>query len=304
MYAQFPSNFSQNNPSTLSFSPQYPEPNEEVTVTLNDYSIDTSGAIITWFIDGKEVTEAKNERQIIYIAGALGDSNTITALTVLPNGTTLRAEKEIRPVRIDMLIEANTQVPVFYKGRSIPAVGGEVQVTALLFTGAPGDPQAYSYRWKMDGKILGGGSRFGKNSISFTADFEREVLVAVDILDTDGSVVASENTYIPLVQPELYFYEVNPLRGISEIAMTNNFILVGDEIKVRAEPYFIDTSLFANNPLQEWKLNQKKIINPSPDQQELTLRRSGDRGSFSLEYHIRNLKQLLQGIKGAITIRL
>jgi len=293
---------SQTNPSVLSLSPRYPEPGEEVTATLNDYSVNTNGATIQWFIDGKEVSIAKNQRSLEFPSGTLGNPTEILARTTLPNGSILRAQSTIVPIRVDILIEADTLVPSFYKGRAIPATGGSVRATAIPFTGIGRAPETFSYTWRVDEEVLGGGSHFGKNAVNFTADFGTETLVSVDVIDTDGAIVTSENIYVPLMDPELYFYEINPLRGMSEIAIDDNFIFVGEEIKVRAEPYFIDNALFSQNPHQEWKLNSQTIQNPASDQQEITLRRSGDSGSFTLEYHVRNLKQLLQGIKESVTI--
>lgn len=302
VHAQVPDLTNQTNPSVLVLSPRYPEPNETVTATLNDYSINTNGATIQWFVGGKEVSNSENERAVEFSTGGLGSSLRVVALTTLPNGSVLKAESIIQPVRIDILIEADTRVPSFYKGRAIPATGGSVQLTALPFTGEARNPESYSYTWRVGDKVHGGGSRFGKNSINFTADFQKQILVSVDVMDTDGEMVTSESIYIPLTDPELHFYEINPLRGMAEVAMGDTFIFVGEEIKVRAEPYFIDNSLFSEKPHQEWKLNRKKVANPNSDQQEITLRRSGDSGSFNLEYHIRNLKQLLQGVKDDITI--
>lgn len=300
--AQFTNSFAQTNPSVLSLSPRYPEPNEEVTAKLNDYSINTNGAKIRWFVDGREVPEAENLRSLNFHSGALGDTVEVIAITTLPNGSVLRAQSSVTPIRLDMLIEADSRVPSFYKGRAIPTSGGMVQVTALPFTGTDHSPESFSYTWKIGSEVQGGGSHFGKNTTSFTAGFEKEILVSVNVIDIDGSLVTSESIYVPLADPEMYFYVVNPLRGISEIAMNNNFIFLGEEIKVRAEPYFIDNALFLENPHQEWKLNRKAIQNPSTDQQEITLRRSGDSGSFSLEFHVRNLKRLLQGIKESVQI--
>jgi len=302
-HAQLPGLTGQTNASSLVLSPRFPEPNESVTATLNDYSINTNGATIAWFIDGTEVPDSKNQRSINFATGQLGSSLQILAVTTLPNGSVLRAQDTITPIRVDILIEADTRVPSFYKGRAIPATGGSVQLTALPFTGTNRSAESYAYTWRVGDTVQGGGSRFGQNAISFTADFQKQIQVSVDVIDTDGTTLTSESIYVPLADPELYFYEINPLRGMTEVAMGSNFIFIGEEIKVRAEAYFIDNALFSASPHQEWKLNGRTITNPNPNQQEITLRRSGDTGSFTLEYHVRNLKQLLQGVKDTITIR-
>ncbi len=288
--------------SVLVLSPRYPEPGEQVTVSLNDYSINTAGAQIQWFIDGSEIVEAKNERSINVTAGTLGSTMRIQTITTLTNGVQIPIQVDITPVRVDMLIEANTLTPPFYRGRSVPAEGSTVQVTAIPFVGDSSNPESFSYTWRVQDRVIGGGSRFGKNSITFSSGFGKNILVSVDIYDTKGTLVTSDSIVVPLVKPELYFYEVNPLRGVIPLAIQDRFIFVGDEIRVRAEPYFLDASLLSQNPFIEWKLDNRTVQNPSADPQEITLRKEGDRGSFTLEFHIRNLRQLLQGIKKSVTI--
>ncbi|MFT7507142.1 MAG: hypothetical protein ACI92I_000281 [Acidimicrobiales bacterium] len=300
--AQFGNPIDPSSASTLVFSPRYPEPNEQITIELNDYSINTSGAAIQWFIDGTEEVLVQNERSISITAGELGSKTIVTAITTLANGSRIEAQKNITPIRIDMLIEADTLAPSFYKGRTIPSTGSSIQVTALPFTGVDRNPETFSYVWRVDDKVQGGGSRYGRNSITFTSGFEKNILVSVDVIDDAGNILSSESTYIPLANPELHFYEINPLRGMSEIAMNNGFIFLGDEIKIHAVPYFVDKSLVTNNPHIEWKLNNQTIQNPSTNPQEITLRKEGDSGSFAIEFHIRNLRQLLQGVKDSVTI--
>lgn len=301
-YAQFSGMGASSDASTIIPSPRYPEPGENVVFTINDYSINTNGAVVQWFIDGNEVAEARNERKLSTSAGALGTQKVVLAVTTLPNGSKLEAKHVIKPIRIDMLIEADTLTPAFYKGRSIPSSGSPIRVTAIPFTGDAKSPESYSYTWRVGDEVQGGGSRFGKNVITFTSGFEKSIQVSVDVLNSTGVLISNKSIYVPLSDPELYFYEINPLRGMSETAIQKGFTFVGDEIRVRAEPYFISDNLLTQNPHREWKLNNQTIQNPSSDPQEITLRKEGDSGSFTLEFHIRNLQQLLQGIKDSIVI--
>lgn len=301
--AQFSGAASLLNPSQISVSPAYPDPGESVELSLNDYSIDTSGAKIAWFRDGQEITAARNLRNIRVTAGALGSSETITVKTTLSSGSVLTATAVIKPVRVDLLVEADTLIPAFYAGRALPSSGSTVRVTALPFTGTPRAPEAYSYRWSVADKVVGGGSQFGKNSVVFRSQFEKVMNVAVEVIDSSGKTVAKKSVNVPIVKPELHFYTVNPLAGESPIAMGNNFIFSGEEMLVRAEPYFVDNNIFRQNHTSEWKINNQTIENPSADPQEITLRKQGDRGTFSLEFSIRNLQNLLQGIEDSINIR-
>jgi hypothetical protein len=284
-------------------SPRFPEPNQSVTLTLNDYSINTRGASYTWFINGTELVAAKNTRSIQVSAGDAGERTEVLARTVLANGAMIETRATIAPIRVDMLIEADTTVPAFYAGRPLPSSGSLIRVTAIPFTSPDRSPDSYSYTWRVGDKVVTGSSLVGKNSITFSSGFERFVDVAVDILDRDGSLLTTETVNVPISKPELHFYEVDPLAGLLPRAIDTSYIFTNDETTFRAEPYYMDRALMNNRPFTEWKLNGQTITNPSQNQQEIVLRRQGGQGKFVLSYHVRNLRQLLQGIEDEVTIQ-
>lgn len=292
----------QTNASALVVSPRYPEPNTTVQLELNDYGLNTQGARYQWYINGVERVEAANQRSLSLPVGNLGETTTVLVKTILAGGAVVEARTTITPIRVDMLIEADTLVPTFYAGRALPSSGSAIRVTALPFLGTSQNPSTFSYTWRVGDEIVGGSSLYGKNSVTFSSGFERRVEVSVDIIDQSGTLVAKKTILVPISDPELHFYEVNPLQGLMERALGRNFIFSGDEINVRAEPYYMDRTFMAKQPFIEWKLNGQTITNPSQDPQEIVLRKSGDHGSFTIQFHVRNLRQLLQGVKDSVTI--
>ncbi len=299
--AQFTS--ATNDGSAFSISPRFPEPNETVTIELNDFSINTAGASYTWFINGTEYVAAKNLRSIQIPAGTAGERTTVVARTRLANGATLETKTTIAPIRVDMLIEADTIVPAFYAGRSLPSSGSTVRVTAIPFADSSRSPSTYSYTWRVGSTVVGGSSIYGKNSVTFSSGFERTVQVSVDIIDSAGNLLTTEQVNVPISDPELHFYEVDPLSGLLERAIDDTYIFTNEETIFRAEPYYMDRALMANRPYTEWKLNGETIANPNSNQQEIVLRRSGQQGNFVLSYHVRNLRQLLQGVEDSVSIK-
>ncbi len=289
--------------SAFTISPRFPEPAQTVTIELNDYSINTLGATYTWFVNGTELVSAKNARSIQINAGENGTRSEVVAQTRLASGATLETKATITPIRVDMLIEADTAVPVFYKGRSLPSSGSNIRVTAIPFVSTERAPNTYSYTWRVGSTVVGGSSTFGKNSVTFSSGFEKFMNVSVDILDRDGTLITTENVRVPISDPELHFYEVDPLSGIQERAIDDTYIVTNEETTFRAEPYYMDRVLMNNRPYTEWKLNNQTINNPSNDQQEIVLRRSGQKGKFVLSYHVRNLRQLLQGVEDKVSIQ-
>jgi hypothetical protein len=125
----------------------------------------------------------------------------------------------------------------------------------------------------------------------------RDNVVSVDVADRSGAIIASRSISIPSRNPEIIVYEDNPLRGLSSIALPEPFQLIAPEVTLRAEPYFMDAAIFNQNPHTEWKVNGQTIQNPSAEAQTITIQRGEGSGGFTLEFHLRNLTQLLQGAR-------
>lgn len=300
--AQIPGELGGVNQATIDANPRFPEPGELVELNLNAYTLDTRGSSIRWFIDGVEDTSAVNERTLSVRAAGLGEVSQVTVQLSLASGLTLPITYQLVPGRVDVLIEADTLTPVFYKGRALPSIGSEVRAIAIPNFGDDVQPGEYSYRWQVDDDVLFGGSVKGKSIVTFRAPFARESFLTVDVIDPSGVTVTSESLIIPYVEPELYFYPDNPLRGMSRLAIDTQYQLLGSEIDVRAEPMYMDSTIFNQSPLLEWSIDGKRVINPSEDPQSITLQNAGGSGEFNIRFHIRNLQQLLQGVEDEFTL--
>jgi len=284
----------------LQTNPSFPESKEAFTISVADASFQTRSSI-TWFIDGTEATQFKNSSSLEIKQGEAPKQ--ITARVVYANGTVREGVYKANPYRIDLIAEADTTVPWFYKGRALPSSGSAIKVTALVFKDNGPSSNAYSYIWKVDGKVQNGGALWGNNTLTYTPNFETEVSVSVDILDKSGAVLSSESLQIPIVEPELYFYEVNPLRGLSQKALADPFIFVGEETRLRAEPYFMSKRILDEHVYAQWEIDGNSVPSASDDSNEIVIEKQGASGSSILSFHIRNMQQLLQGAKDTLTIR-
>lgn len=287
----------------LRVTPQYYEPNTEVTINLNDYSINTNGATIQWFVDGREMTDARNQRSLTTLVGELGETSNVRTLITLPNGSRVPAATTLQPIRVDLLVEADTLTPAFYRGRSLPSSGSLVRVTAIPFTGTATPPEQFSYTWEVGRDVISGGSQIGQNTVTFSPKFSMSVPVQVTVFDSNGVRLTSRSVTVPIRKPELHFYEVNPLRGLQTNALSQNQVFQGNEMQIRAEPYYINRIQDMNDFHIEWKLNGRTVTNDADDPQQITLRRQGTSGNAQLNFHIRNLNDLLQGVEDDISLR-
>ncbi|MDC1205590.1 hypothetical protein N8083_01960 [Candidatus Pacebacteria bacterium] len=276
-------------------SPAYPEPFAEVELKLDAYSINTTGSTISWFIDGVEQIDARNTRKMNLIVGDLGETVAIRVELKPLQGAAITIKHKITPARVDIVVEADTLVPLHYKGRALPSNGSIVRAIALPATGV--DPATLTYKWSVNNSPLYGGSLVGRNVALFKAPLKDEMLLSVEVGNRDGTVLTSKTTHIEIPEAELHFYEDNPLRGLSRNAIRSPHTLVGDEITVRAEPYFMSKDIFALSPHIEWKIDNETIANPSENPQTITLRGDGGNGRFTVDFHIRNLANILQGVQ-------
>lgn len=284
---------------TLIAEPSYPEASEAYTLKLQTTSLESRNDI-TWFIDG---SEASNFRNSNILTIGKGESPKQVKVRVTQNdGSILEKTYVANPYRVDLIVHAETQTPPFYKGASLPSSGTDVTVHALVFNNNVAVSSNYSYLWRVDGKVQNGGPIFAKNSMTFSPNFQTNVSISVDVLNREGTIVTSESTSLPIAEPEIQFYEVNPLRGVSQIALRDPHIFVGDELHIRAESYFMGDAP-ASDIFSEWKLNGTGVQSTPKSKQEIVLQKQGAGGTSELFFHIRNLKQVLQGVEDSLTLR-
>ncbi len=286
----------------LIIQPAFPEPFEEITIQLNAYSYNLNSAGIDWFAAGETLSEFTNQREISYQVGDLGEPTIVTAVITQADGIQLSISETITPTRIDIIMEPQTFTATLYPGSPLPSVGSVLRVVALPQEKNYKSPNNYSYQWRLNNEIQFLGEIKSANVAEFIIPRGR-VVIGVEALNTDGEVVAKKNILVPVTEPLLQFYVNNPLRGTSEYPIENIYELLETEVNIRAVPYGIAKDITASEHLLEWGLNNQAVTNPNPDPFEITLRKQVDGGMLPLNFHIRNLRQLSQGVEDDIVIR-
>ncbi len=265
--------------ASLKLTPTYPGPESEVTVALDAYTYDTSGAIIVWKIDGEEQAEFENERSITIQTGELGDAMQVSATVLTLGGGGFTLKKTIVPAVLDIIVEADTYVPPFYRGRALGTAKANLRVTAVPHNGEVLDPRELTFTWEHNEAILFGGPVRGRQSVDITMPQYSGGYVKVSVMDDNRETVAEKRVALTAIKPEIYFYEENILRGLSEMAIKNSFALVGDETTVHGEPYYLAGGVDTDTLAYEWRINRNPITNESSDPHIITLRKTGDGGS-------------------------
>lgn len=194
---------------------------------------------------------------------------------------------------VDIIIESDSYVPAWYEGRAEPSAGAPIRAIAVT-SGGVEDP---SFRWEVNGAVL---SATGTVA-TFNAPLGQEFRVRVDV-SSNGAVVASSERIVPLSAPTIAFYESSLLRGTLQNAITDEFVLVGEEVSIRAVPYFMARDIFSGAHQTEWRLNGRAIEGDGAVRDVITLRNEGGTGTFLVEFAARNARSLTQYAQHAFNI--
>jgi hypothetical protein len=286
---------------SISLDPQFPAPGDTYIARLDDYSISSFGATIVWTLNGEELTQFHNSRTATLVAGDVGETTQLQVSLYGQNNRTYTAKQDITPRYLDVIIEPLTYAPAGYAGRPMPIYGSTVLLTALLHEKSGlVDHTKYTYSWQVGNTYIDGGPIRGKYKTFITIPHGLNIFVTLEIKDIDGLSIARRLFTIPSVEIDTQFYEVNPLFGMSEKAITNNYRLLSNSSTIYAIPYNLD--LYARTDAQniEWRIDGKRV-DPGPNPYQITVSSFGG-SSAQLQFKIRNTLELLQGDDKSVNV--
>ena len=296
-------------PLTLTLFPENPRPNETVTARIQSFSIDLDAALITWTVNGKEVSSSIGQKTVSVDSGRLGSLSRIDVSVTTPT-LSLSDSIVIRPADVSLVWEADTYVPPFYRGKALHSYNGSFRVTAVPeFVGDNGraiDSKDLIYTWKKNGAVVGEASGYGKNQfVSTQTSYLREGEdITVEVSSPRESIVASRSVTIRPTIPKIIFYEKSGLYGARyQTAVGNRFSLTNDEVTFVAEPFFFSVRE-KNDPLlsSTWKLNGRELSDFMGDM-DITLRRdSNTAGQSEVGITLQHARNVLQGANNVIRI--
>lgn len=286
----------------IDLEPAFPEPLTEFTATANDYGLPIQGSGMRWFIDGELLSTAVNQRSIKLTSGKVGQTTKIKLVIDYPGGGNLTKEKVVAPLFLDVIIEPQTRVPAFYKGRPLPSIDSAVNLTALV-NGNAIPPASLLYTWRLNGKVLEGGSIRGRNVVTFSMPQGQYATINLDVRNATGEPIARRIFDLFKVNPDLLFYESSGFYGLKQKAARAEVSLIGNSITMRAEPYNLDVKTYNNPDFLEWSINGVTNPNSASNPYEVTLATEGGlSGKTSVDFHVRNTVQLLQGAQGGFRV--
>ncbi|MEK7118498.1 MAG: hypothetical protein AAB869_02700 [Patescibacteria group bacterium] len=291
---------------TFHTNPETPGPNQAVTISIQSYAVPLDSAMLTWYIDKEVVASGIGEKSIQTTTTEFGNAVTVNVVIMTASGGRFDKQLILKPIEVDILWEADTFVPPFYKGKALPTYKSIVKLSAIpRFNAFASDPSLYSYTWTAN-NTQGLGQKSGKNGVLLPMKYSGSavpVKVSVNNLASTGEGGgASKN--IATVDPILLFYEDAPLLGIRlDRALSGAVVTNGTSFTIRAVPYFFSNDDVENSNLVSlWYKDNVKFA-PGLDSNTLTIGKEGASAQGStIGLSIQNMKRILQAADAEVSV--
>lgn len=294
---------------SIKISPEFPDPGAEVRAELLSYSLDVNRASITWVLDGKVLANGVGVKEVSFKAASHGSKNTLSASATSPGGERFETSIAIRPQSVDLILDAKSRVPYWFRGASLPISRTRAVVTAIpnfISGGARISPSSLQYEWRVDRRLLSNFSGRGQDSISVLTPGLGEVAkeVTVKVSSSDATLVKEASVLVRAFSSEVLFYERLPLEGIkTSRALGTKNIFAGGGFEVQAVPFFMNYSSLSDLSFS-WNFNGNPTdsISGEPDALSVkTLDGSVDQSGL-VGILVSNLKTLFESANASFNV--
>jgi len=295
--------------TVIRVTPPQPKPNESVTVSIENYGLDLDRSDISWFLNGKLEKEAVGAKTFDLKTGNPGSVSNVLILIKTPDGQSFQQVINIRPAALDIVWEAQSYTPPFYRGKAMYPYQGKVKFVALPNIvdekGAVLNPKNLVYTWKIDGSVVGSVSGYGRNFMYLNGSVPiNPSTVSVEATSLDKNYTAGGSVTVAPQSPFILFYEDSPIFGIRyNKTLGSNLSLENQEIKIAAIPYFNGVQTREGQGLiYEWRLNNS-IVTSGPGNSSLSFKQgSGQSGTSQISLQVTNPAKIFQFAVNSMSI--
>lgn len=291
-------------------APETPGPLEQVLIEAQGVGNFLGDAEITWSENGKAAVQGVGERRFSFTTGPLGTRTAIRVTVDSPTQGLFSRTFIFAPSLVNLVWEADTAVPPGFLGKALYSAGSPLKIVAfpVVYSGSSRiAASSLSYQWQRGGESVAESSGLGRSTFSFIGDqLQSAENVAVDIYYGASRVARGELT-VSAAEPQLLFYERDPLRGVLyEQALPQAVSLAEREITLKAEPFYFSRAAQRNGALvYSWLLGDGEVTGPESAQGALTLRQSGEgrgEGVLSASLQNRNPDMFVQAASRALRL--
>lgn len=291
----------------LSVTPQNPRANQVVHASLVSYSIDMDRADVTWSVNGKQASSGKGLKTFEFNTGNLGTKTVLEVLIVSEDGYPIVKDLTFNPASVDLIFEAESYTPPFYRGKAYFPYQGKARVIAIpSFIDDNGKQIPASnlvFNWKDQNHNFTDSSGLGKNILNYKGSVPiRTGIVSVQVSSIDQKQIANASINIEPKESRVILYENDPEYGILfNKALSDTVNLSKGEITVVATPYYFNVSDPNDYNLKyEWNLNGS-VLNKNGN--SIVLKSpAGVGGQANLSLQLSNTIDMFQFADAALNI--
>jgi hypothetical protein len=285
---------------TLSMSPENPRPAQTISFELESFSFDLSSATVSWFVNGRLQKKEIGATTFNTAAPSLGATATISAIVKTISGNSFERSRSVRPASVELVWEAETFTPPFYRGKALFSHQSTVRVVAVPHlkpsSGGPElDPRKLSYTWRKNGTVLGSDSGYGKQVLRVTGPtIIKPVELSVTVASIDGGMAASSAVALESIRPMVLLYETDPFLGIRYDRTIGTLISEAPkEITLLAAPFFFSkTDREAGKVSIRWLANGSEVASGS--EESVTFRKESGQGEAVVSVSVENKSRIYQ----------
>jgi hypothetical protein len=296
------------NDISVGLIPATPQPNQEVLVTIESYSINLDTSKISWYLNDTLVTQGIGVKKTSIKVGALGSTN-VLRIRVESGIEVFTKIINISPSSVTILWEAQTYTPPFFKGKALFTHQSLIKFFAapqIIVNNREIPKEDLIYTWSKDGSVLGDESGYGKYTLSINGSIiSRTLSIDVTVQDPKSGISAFNTIDITPQEPEIVFYKKDPLYGTQyQKALSDRIPLNTREFTIDAVPYFFSTSRAIRSGALSfsWSVNGSNIENIDTDLVRTFRTTGNDFGSANISLSIEQPQRILQYTSKSITV--
>lgn len=295
---------------SVNIFPESPGPNENVSISLESFSINLKTSNISWTQDGVSIASGLGITNVIIQTPSEGSNTVIVVRIAKATGGISERTITITPAAVSLIYEALTYTPPFYKGGAVFTRESSARFTALTNFIKPGvgkiNPNQLLYTWQVNDYVIEELSGVGRNVLEYPgALVQRGMDVSVEVSSIDGVLTGADEIFIDIEEPKVLMYEKNPLYGpLFEKAVSGQFMMERDEISLIAVPYFFDARTSGDSSLDfNWFVNGREAQTLLG--RELTLRNeTGEEGLATVSLVTEQIDHILQSAQTGVILQL
>ncbi len=298
IYAQFTSPLA---PSlSVTFTPENPGPNTEVTATAESFSTNINAAQVSWRVNGVSKSSGKGQKTFTFTTGNPGETTNVSVSVQTAEGESVNQSFSFKGSSVDVVWQVKTYTPPFFKGKALFSHQSIVTFIAIPHISASNgqevNPKNLTYTWTKNGTVLGDFSGYGKNTYSMQGSVvSRPIEMKVEVTSGNGDVSVGKAVVTP-IEPEISLYTKNPLYGIQfQTALTNQVTLPGKEMQVVAVPFFFSgLTNRGQNLSYSWSINGTPIDSDKTQTSRNFRPNDNTQGTSNISLSIENTQTVLQ----------